>query len=50
MTTVYLSIGSNIEREKHIRAGILALKEQFGHITLSSVYESDAVGFDGHPF
>ena len=50
MTTVYLSIGSNIEREKHIRAGINALKKQFGNLTLSSVYESDAVGFDGQPF
>lgn len=50
MTTVYLSIGSNIEREKHIRAGVHALKKQFGHIVLSSVYESDAVGFDGQPF
>lgn len=50
MTTVYLSIGSNIEREKHLRAGIAALKKQFGTLTLSSVYESDAVGFDGQPF
>jgi len=50
MTTVYLSIGSNIEREAHIRAGVDALKGLFGNITLSSVYESDAVGFDGQPF
>lgn len=50
MTTVYLSIGSNIEREAHIRAGVDALKRQFCNITLSSVYESDAVGFDGQPF
>jgi len=50
MTTVYLSIGSNIEREKHLRAGISALKKQFGTLILSSVYESDAVGFDGQPF
>jgi len=50
MATVYLSIGSNIEREKHIRAGINALKKQFGTVELSSVYEADAVGFDGAPF
>jgi len=50
MTTVYLSIGSNIEREKHLHAGITALKKQFGTLILSSVYESDAVGFDGQPF
>ena len=50
MTTVYLSIGSNIEREKHLRSGVTALKKQFGEVTLSSVYESDAVGFNGQPF
>ncbi|ORU93705.1 MAG: 2-amino-4-hydroxy-6-hydroxymethyldihydropteridine pyrophosphokinase [Cycloclasticus sp. symbiont of Poecilosclerida sp. N] len=50
MPTVYLSIGSNIEREKHIRAGVNALKLAFGKVKLSSVYESDAVGFNGSAF
>jgi len=50
MPTVFISVGSNIEREKHIRAGISALKDYFGALSLSSVYESDAVGFDGNPF
>jgi len=50
MATVYLSIGSNIEREKHIRTGVNDLKKQFGAIKLSSVYEADAVGFEGAPF
>ncbi|ORU92286.1 MAG: 2-amino-4-hydroxy-6-hydroxymethyldihydropteridine pyrophosphokinase [Cycloclasticus sp. symbiont of Bathymodiolus heckerae] len=50
MATVYLSIGSNIERETHIRTGINALKKQFGNVDLSSVYEAAAVGFDGEPF
>ncbi|ORU90652.1 MAG: 2-amino-4-hydroxy-6-hydroxymethyldihydropteridine pyrophosphokinase [Cycloclasticus sp. symbiont of Poecilosclerida sp. M] len=50
MTTVYLSIGSNIEREHHIRLGISALKKHFGELTLSSVYESAAVGFEGDAF
>ncbi|MEO1889848.1 MAG: 2-amino-4-hydroxy-6-hydroxymethyldihydropteridine diphosphokinase [Cycloclasticus sp.] len=50
MPSVYLSIGSNIEREKHIRAGIKALQKTFGAVSLSSVYESDAVGFEGSPF
>ncbi len=50
MATVYLSIGSNIEREKHIRAGVTALKNQFGNVELSSVYEADAVGFNGAAF
>ena len=50
MSKVFVSIGSNIEREKNVRAGIDALKKQFGKLTLSPVYETEAVGFDGNPF
>ncbi|MGD2138696.1 MAG: 2-amino-4-hydroxy-6-hydroxymethyldihydropteridine diphosphokinase [Gammaproteobacteria bacterium] len=47
---VYVSIGSNIEREKNIRDSLQALAEAFGQLRLSSVYESAAVGFDSAPF
>jgi len=50
VTRVFLSIGSNIDREKNIRAGVAALRECFGELQLSSVYESEAVGFEGDPF
>jgi len=50
MNTVFISIGSNIEREKHVRAGVKALSEKFGTLQLSSVYQADAVGFSGEPF
>ncbi|MBE0510623.1 MAG: 2-amino-4-hydroxy-6-hydroxymethyldihydropteridine diphosphokinase [Chromatiales bacterium] len=50
MARVYLSIGSNIEPETHIRSGVSALRAQFGQVELSSVYESAAVGFDGDNF
>ena len=50
MTLVYLNVGSNIKRRTHIRAGLDALRDQFGALTVSSVYESDAVGFSGNPF
>ena len=50
MAEVMLSVGSNIDREKHIRACIKALKESFGELRLSSVYESEAVGFSGDNF
>ena len=50
MPVVYLSIGSNIGREKNIPSALKALNELFGDLTLSSVYETDAVGFDGPPF
>ncbi|GMR00728.1 MAG: 2-amino-4-hydroxy-6-hydroxymethyldihydropteridine diphosphokinase [Gammaproteobacteria bacterium] len=50
MPTIYISLGSNINREKNTRAGIAALKQAFGDLNLSSVYESEAVGFDGDAF
>lgn len=50
MPGVYLSIGSNINKEKNIPSALKALSKLFGDLTLSSVYETDAVGFDGPPF
>jgi len=50
MPRVWLSIGSNIDRARYIRAAIAALREQFGELVLSSVYETPAEGFDGDPF
>jgi len=50
MARVYISIGSNIEREPNLRAAVQALREHFGAITLSSVYESRPIGFEGENF
>lgn len=50
MARVYISIGSNIDRQKHVLAALDALQEWFGELALSPVYESEAVGFDGEPF
>lgn len=50
MPRVYVSIGSNIERERHIRTAVRALAARFGPLTLSSVYESPAHGFEGDDF
>ena len=50
MSRVYVSIGSNIDREASIRGGVAALRARFGPLLLSSVYESEAVGFDGDNF
>jgi 2-amino-4-hydroxy-6-hydroxymethyldihydropteridine diphosphokinase len=46
----YISIGSNIDKELHITASLRALEQQFGVLTVSSIYESDAVGFSGDAF
>lgn len=50
MTRIYISLGSNIERDRHIRAGLDALHAEFGALTVSRVFESAAVGFNGPPF
>ena len=49
MPRVWLSLGSNIDREKNIRAAVVALKGVFGELILSPVYEAEAVGFPGGP-
>lgn len=50
MAYIYISVGSNIQREYHIRSGVRVMAEHFGALTLSSVYESEAVGFNGDAF
>ncbi len=50
MPQVWLSIGSNIDRERNICGAVRSLREAFGKLVLSSVYESKAVGFAGDPF
>ena len=46
----YVSLGSNSDREARICQAVSALREQFGAIELSPVYDSAAVGFDGSDF
>jgi 2-amino-4-hydroxy-6-hydroxymethyldihydropteridine diphosphokinase len=50
MARVYVSIGSNIERSRNIRAALDALAARFNKLAQSRVYESAAVGFAGDPF
>jgi len=47
---IYISLGSNIDAETHLRRGVAALQEHFGNVVLSPVYESEAVGFSGDNF
>ena len=46
----WISIGSNLERERSVRGAIDALQAQFGDLVISPVYETAAVGFQGDPF
>jgi 2-amino-4-hydroxy-6-hydroxymethyldihydropteridine diphosphokinase len=50
VTRGYISIGSNIDKDKHIPASLAALAQVFGELTISSIYESEPVGFTGDVF
>ncbi len=50
MARVYVSVGSNLEREKNIRSALSALERRFGPLERSRVYETESVGFEGFAF
>ncbi len=50
MPRVYISIGSNIDKDQHIRQGVQELAAHYAPLTLSTVYESRAIGFEGDDF
>jgi 2-amino-4-hydroxy-6-hydroxymethyldihydropteridine diphosphokinase len=47
---VTVSLGSNIDREPNLRRAIARLREVFGGLRLSPVYQTAAVGFSGDDF
>jgi 2-amino-4-hydroxy-6-hydroxymethyldihydropteridine diphosphokinase len=50
MGRAYLSLGSNVAPEHHLRVAIEALRARFGEVRLSPVYRTRSVGFDGTDF
>ena len=50
MTRAYLSLGSNVDPEFHLRSALAELRATFGEIAVSPAYRSAAVGFDGPDF
>ncbi|MDX1336302.1 MAG: 2-amino-4-hydroxy-6-hydroxymethyldihydropteridine diphosphokinase, partial [Gammaproteobacteria bacterium] len=50
MARIYISLGSNIEPELHLRNALGCMQHHFFDLRLSPVYETEAVGFDGDPF
>ncbi|AGH43120.1 2-amino-4-hydroxy-6-hydroxymethyldihydropteridine diphosphokinase [Paraglaciecola psychrophila] len=47
---IYISVGSNVDKQKHTKAGLQGMYQAFGELTLSSVFESESVGFEGNNF
>ncbi len=50
MTTVLLSLGSNLRPHYHLHAAVGVLRTRFGDIRVSPAYRTPAVGFDGPDF
>lgn len=46
----WISLGSNQDRARSLRAAVAALQHELGPLVLSPVYESEAQGFEGAPF
>ncbi len=50
LAQVFIGVGSNIDREENIRAGLRELRIQFSNVNISTIYETIAVGFKGDNF
>ena len=50
MAGVFLGLGSNIDAEKNLRLAVSELRCVYGDLTVSPVYRSAPVGFEGPDF
>jgi 2-amino-4-hydroxy-6-hydroxymethyldihydropteridine diphosphokinase len=50
MARVFLSLGSNVDPERHLADALRALRERFDAVEVSPTYRSAAVGFEGAAF
>lgn len=50
MNAVLIGLGSNIQPQKYLLSGLLALQNHFPDLAISPVYESEALGFEGNIF
>ncbi len=50
MARIFVGVGSNVDRERNVQAGLSALSGAFGALQVSTIYESEAIGFAGDNF
>jgi 2-amino-4-hydroxy-6-hydroxymethyldihydropteridine diphosphokinase len=50
MAKIFISIGSNINKEHYVRQTLIELPKHFDNLEYSSVFESESVGFTGNNF
>ena len=50
MGKAYLSLGSNVRPEQNLASALQSLRQRFGPMTVSPVYRTTAIGFEGPDF
>lgn len=50
MAQIFISIGSNVDKEHYIKAALAILPMHFDNVIYSSIFESESVGFEGNNF
>ncbi len=50
MTKIHINIGSNIDKKNQIKLALTNLAKHFDNLVLSSIYETEPVGFKGDNF
>jgi 2-amino-4-hydroxy-6-hydroxymethyldihydropteridine diphosphokinase len=50
MAKVYVSVGSNIDREHNIASALNTLAGEYGALEQSTIFETEAIGFSGDLF
>ena len=50
MAEVYVSVGSNIDRDRNVASALAALAGEYGELRQSRIFETEAVGFSGDLF
>ena len=50
MVCVVISVGTNIDREKNLKAALAMLRYTYGALQMSPVYSNPAIGFTGPDF
>ena len=50
MAKVYVSVGTNIDRDRNVASALAALAREYDGLEQSRIFETQAVGFSGDLF
>lgn len=50
ITRCWISVGSNVDAERHVTMALAALEARYGEVVSSAIYQTPAAGFEGDDF